>query len=402
MTIQALYQDLLSAVSLRGPRAVIRVTASYEPAGGPGSKVFPPTYPRAADWRPSQAEDRDTRRSEDSSYVMEARWVNGGRRETVLLDAEQSQANRAEEALLRARRTGVVQLPLLQIEHSGATSLVLTSLEVPHRYADAYLRDSTLGGVAFDKSALGRSLQAATPHDATAVYAHDPGSLVFGAWNSHRKGRREKFPRVYASVIVGWDPVVGARNAGRMDPLNLQGGRKPTADGESWDHTAVATKKKGERLSEIGHGNIPAKAQPGGVTISSAQRIATLSLAALDRIGFGTATPDAALAARAVLAAYALLADRLAFGGASLWLRSGCDLVQQSERMEWVNRGGGTDPVELCVDQAVELFTLASAHAMKHGLPLDTDVVTLAPTERLARAIDYSLTKAVPAEDDPA
>ena len=402
MAIESLYQDLLSAVSLTGQRAVLRVTGTYQPAGGSGSKVFPPTYPRAAERRPSRDEDRETRRSEDSSYVLEARMTNGTRREDVLLDAVPSQANRAEESLLRARRAGSVQLPLLQVEHDGATSVVLTSLEFPHRYADAYLRDSTLDGVAFDKTELGRSLLAATLDDATALYAHDPGSLVFGAWNSHRKGRQQKFPRVYASEIVGWDPVVGARNAGRMDPLNLQGAQKAAKDGEGWDHTAVTTKNRGERLSEIGHGNVAPNAQQGGVTISSAQRFATLSLAGLDRIGFGTASHNAALAARAVLAAYALLADRLAFGRAGLWLRSGCELVLESERIEWVNRGGGTDPVDLSVDQAVELFALASAYAEKHGLPLDTDLVSLAPTKGLAQAIDYSLTKAVQAESDQA
>lgn len=379
MDVDSAYQELLGSVSLRSSHAVLRITATYQPAGGVGGKVFPPTYPAPAGQPP---------------YVLAKRMVEGQAREDVLLDSTPSQANRAEEALLRAHRSGLVRVPLLQIEHTGEAPLTLTSLEFPHRYADAYLRDSLLDGVAFDRTDLGRSLLASSLQDAGALYAHDPGSLVYGAWNSHRKGRQQKFPRVYASEVIGWDPVVGTRNAGRMDPLNLQGAQKPVASGEGWQYAPVTTKVRGEKLSEIGHGNVAPNAQHGGVTISSAQRIATLSLAGLDRIGFGTASPQAAQAARAVLAAYALLGDRLAFGGASLWLRSGCELVVESERVEWVNRGGSVEEVELTAESAVALFDLAVEHAAKEGLGLVLDTVALTPSKELAKAIDFSLTKA--------
>lgn len=377
------YGELSSAVSLAGDRAVVRVSATYEPAGGVGSKVFPPTYPLGRDGA--------------GPYVLEERWVDGERRKDVLLDSVPSQANRAEEALLRARRAGRVELPLLELRHSGEAPVVLTSLEFPHRYADAYLRDSLLGGVAFDRTEIGRSMLAASLADATGLFAHDPGSLVFGAWNSHRKGRQQKFPRVYSSEVVGWDPVEGARRAGRLDPLNLVGAAKRGMDGGDWEYAAVGEKVKGERLSEIGHGHVAPNAQHGGVTISSATRMATLSLAGLDRIGFGGVSAEAAVAARAALAAYALLADRLAFGGPGLWLRSGCELVLVEERLEWVGRGGRAEPFELTVDLAVDVFGLAVARAAKEGVPISMETVALTPSASLAKAIDFSLTKAEPA-----
>lgn len=379
MTTESLHRDLLSAVALEGPRAVLRFVGIYQPIGGAGSKVFPPTYPPSAGQPP---------------YVVEERMVAGQPRRDVLLDSTPSQANRVEEALLRAHRSGTVRIPLMQIEHTGEVPVTLTSLEFPHRYADAYLRDSLVDGTPFDRSELGKSLLASSLEDAGALYAHDPGSLVYGAWNSHRKGRQQKFPRVYTGEVIGWDPVVGARNAGRMDPLNLQGAQKKTASGEVWEYAPVATKVRGEKLSEIGHGNVAPNPQHGGVTISSAQRIATLSLAGLDRIGFGTASPEAARAARAVLAAYAILGDRLAFGGSSVWLRSGCELVVESERVEWVNRGGGVEEIDLTVDTAVNLFELTTEYAGKQGLGLETETVTLTPSKELAKAIDFSLTKA--------
>jgi CRISPR-associated protein Csb1 len=379
MNVDVLYHDLLSAVALSGQRALLRVVATYQPAGGVGAKVFPPTYPTSLDRPP---------------YVIEKRMVDGQARDDVLLDSTPSQANRAEEALLRAHRGGAVQVPLMMVEHTGEAPVMLTSLQFPHRYADAYLRDSMLDGVVFDKTELGRSLMSASMGDARALFAHDPGSLVFGAWNSHRKGRQQKFPRIYASEVIGWDPVVGARSAGRMDPLNLQGAQKPRKDGDGWDYSPAATKARGERLSEIGHGNVAPNSQHGGVTVSSAQRIATVSLAGLDRIGFGPVDAQAAVAARATLAAYAIAADRLAFGGPTLWLRSGCELVVESERLEWVNRGGGTEPVEVSREQAVDLFKLAAQHADKHGLTLSLGTVRLVPSKALAQAIDFSLTKA--------
>jgi CRISPR-associated protein Csb1 len=377
--VEKLHHAFLEAAALEGPRALVRISATYQPAGGEGSKVFPPTFPT---------------RDGGSPYLTEPRRVDGEDRQCVVLDQVPSQANRAEEALLRAFRSGRVRLPLMELNHDGEASLTLTSLEFPHRYADAYLRDSLLDGTPFDKTDVGKSLQAASLDDATALYARDPGSLIYGAWNSHRKGRQQKFPRVYASEIIGWDPATGARSAGRMDPVNLVGAaQRGTAD--EWTYQAVGVKTKGERLSEIGHGNVAPNPTHGGVTISSAQRIGTISLAALDRIGFGTAPHDATVAARAALAAYALLGDRLAFGGASLWLRSNCELVPQSETVEWVLRDGrAAEPFELSVGDAVELYGLALEQAEKLGLPMELDTVRLTPSPSLAKAIDFSLTKA--------
>lgn len=377
--VESMYEQLVSAVTLEGDWALLRVVADYQPAGGVGAKVFPPTYP-VRDGQPP--------------YVLEPRLVDGQTRDDVLLDSVQSQANRAEEALLRAHRSGVTRFPLICLRHEGAVEVVLTSLEFPHRYADAYLRDSVLDGKPFDATDLGRQLQSASLEDASALFAHDPGSLVFGAWNSHRKGRQQKFPRVYSSEVVGWDPQVGRRNAGRMDPLNLQGAQKHTKDVGEWEFSPVSTKAKGEKLSEIGHGNIAPNEQHGGVTISSAQRIATLSLAGLDRIGFGDRPRTSVVAARAALAAYALMADRLAFGGPSLWLRSGCELVMRTERMEWVGRGGAIEPAAVDTAGAVGLFDHAVRAAAAEGVAMNLDPVTVRPSTSLAAAIDFSLTKA--------
>lgn len=378
------YEEFASSVALEGGRALIRTRCSYQPSGGPGARIFPPTYP--------------TTSSDRSAYIMESRFIDGATREDVVLDSVPSQANRAEEALLRARTEGRVELPLLEIRHDGAGSVRLTSLQMPHRYADAYLLDSLLDGEKFDRTALGRSFQAASVEDATALFTHDPGSLVFGAWNSHRKGRQVKFPRMYCSEVIGWDPQVGHRKAGRMDPLNLTGTGSRDEDGEL-HYAALGGKAKGAKLSEIGHGNIAPNSAHGGVTVSSAERIATISLAGLDRVRFGSAPQEAASAARTALAAYALLADRLAFGGPSLWLRSGCELVPTTETIEWVSRGGSVEPIEITTEQAIALYMEATDRSARAGLPMAMQTVTLTPGKGLREAIDFALTKTEPNEE---
>lgn len=375
--MEGFYKDLLEAVALSTDRAIIRIRVSYEPSGGEGARIFPPTYPA----------------ERGSPYVIEKRCTDSGTRQDVLLDSVPSQANRAEQALLQARDEGRVELPMLQIDHVGTTPIRLTSLDLPHRYADAYLLDSEIDGAKFDRSEIGRSFQAATPQNATALFQHDPGSLVFGAWNSHRKGRQAKFPRVYSSEIIGWDPEIGERKAGRMDPLNLTGGGTRSDDGDL-NFIPVAEKVKGQKLSELGHGNIAPNSTHGGVTVSSAERFATISLAALDRLGFGPVSSDAAIAGRVALAAYALLADRLAFGGPSLWLRSGCELIVTKERLEWVTRGGGVEPIELGASQAIELYNLAVAESARAGLAMTMEPLRLTPGKGLRAAIDFALSRA--------
>jgi hypothetical protein len=111
----------------------------------------------------------------------------------------------------------------------------------------------------------------------------------------------------------GRHPQSGSRMAGRMDPFNLVGVARPSADG--WVCAATGEKIKGARLSEIGHGNIAPIPAHGGVTVSGISRMATISFAALDRIRFDAAEAAAQYAARAALAAYGLLADRVAFAG---------------------------------------------------------------------------------------
>ncbi len=360
--------------------AAARIVAAYQPSGGPGSRVFPPTFPTTA--------------TDPSPYLMEERVRDrdGEVRRATVLDQVPAQANRCEEATAAAWRQGVVRVPMLRLVHRGASSFELTGLDAPHRAFDAYWRDSRLDGAKFDSTEIGRALLNSSLTDATALLEYDPGTLVYGGWNSHRKGRQAKFPRIYSSEMIGWDPVVGVRRAGRMDPANLTGSR--TGEGDEWSYSPMADKKKDSKLSEIGHGNIAPSTTHGGVTITEATRTAVLSLTATRRIRFGSLDRAAVDAAHVLLAAFGLLGDRLAFGQAGLWLRSGCDLVTQSETLEWIGRGGTTEQFSLSPHGAVQLYDEALRAAQAAGVPLHLETVELTPSEPLAEALDFSLTKA--------
>src|SRR5206468_9653102 len=129
------------AVAEDRSEAGIVITGTYQPVGGAGGKVMPPTFPE---------------------YLFEERWVDGQRLRTVVLDQVPSQANRVEEALSEARRRGRIALPVFELATSTELGVVrLTSLDFPHRYADAYLRDSEVGGKRFDASEVGGALRAA-------------------------------------------------------------------------------------------------------------------------------------------------------------------------------------------------------------------------------------------------
>lgn len=364
--------------------AAARIVAAYQPSGGPGSRVFPPTFPTTA--------------TDPSPYLMEERRARDGEvHEASIFDQVPAQANRCEEATAAAWRRGAVRMPMLRLVHRGASSFELTGLDAPHRAFDAYWRDSLLDGEKFDSTEIGKALLSSSLTDATALLEYDPGTLVYGGWNSHRKGRQAKFPRIYSSEMLGWDPVTGVRKAGRMDPANLTGSRK--GEGDEWSYSSMADKKKDTKLSEIGHGNIAPNATHGGVTITEVTRTAVLSLTATRRIRFGSLDRATVDAAHVLLAAFGLLGDRLAFGQAGLWLRSGCDLVTESETLEWIGRGGMVEQFALSPRGAVQLYDEALRAAQEAGVPLHLETVELTPSKALAEALDFSLTKAESAGD---
>lgn len=391
--------ELLSKAVKGG--AAIRLRRHLQPAGGPGDKVFPPTY-------------------EGGSYAFEDRVIGGAKMPCVLLDSVQSQANRMELALLAAHRRGDITIPVVGVDFAQAGLAevgTVTSLEAPHRLADAILRDSLKDGVKFRDTVEGKTLNTASTANATDLFGLCPTALVFGVWDSTgpRGGLGVKFQRALVGEVVAVNAASGVKPASRIDPLGIQREAGPlySAKDGGWtldEHEAAIEKGKPLKLgkegkpSEANHGNVTPslkneKGQPhhGGVTMDHALHTVVLSLPALRRLAFPVAGKvDLDGAARTALAALglcgAVLADEQ---GADL--RSRCLLVPDaasSSTWEIINADGSVTAVTLTGAQAAQLLNEAAAAAQKAGLPWTATAkgngLTLTPSPGLAALVTKS------------
>ncbi len=402
-------QQLQEAVA--GRAAALRCRSRLQPAGGPGDKVFPPTYVGGV-------------------YAVEDRRIDGRVVRCVLLDSVQSQANRMEEVLLQAflpnwrelKTDGPdpkCDLPVLAVyvENHGW----VTSLTAPHRIHDAILRDSNLNGTRFRDSEIGEAVVKSRLHDATAFYRYCPTALLFGTWDSTAGEGLDaaKIPRAIVSEIIGVEITPGVRTGSRIDPLGIKAESATVyrlehrKDDWTLDEAEAAktdngqAKKFGEgKPSDINHGNLPPRmprfkgdeirnqqlgrlpdilecnpiklrydvesgdgrlqshtaldgetvriregaVKPGGVTMAYALHTWTLSLTQLRRLRFpveGKHNNDPNNAARTVLAALALYAFALQ-QERGWWLRSRCELIPEGSLMlEFVGRSTSSESVTL-------------------------------------------------------
>ena len=371
---------------LAGTAAAFRSLTEYQPAGGPGDKVFPPTY-------------------EGGSYATEARYIDGEEVPCVLLDSVQSQANRMEMALLEDWEAGGAPLPVIAVDFRGddlPKPFRITSLEAPHRIADALLRDSELDGVLFRQSGPGKQLDTVDVRNAAALFELCPTALIFGMWDSTgpRGGSGVKFQRALVSEIVGLHAKQGRRTSSRIDPAQILRNAGPvyrTLDG-SWTldpDEAGERNSRGVRPSEVNHGNIPPSIADGGFTISRAVQTTVLSLPALRRLRFplnGTGPdPQVDLAARTALAAQALFAATLVREqGADL--RSRC-LLYATEPVVWklLDRPGDEPrQFDLSSIQAREVYRQAVQEAKDSGLSWLEQEIVLKPSRQLLALVRQS------------
>lgn len=409
MTTTLKFEELAELV--RGTGVAIRVRQSLQPAGGKGDKVFPPTYATG---------------DKALKYAGETRRIDGEDRPCVLLDSVASQANRMEEALLGAWEEKLLTFPVIGVDFSGDKELVdlgsITTLQAPHRIADAILRDATDldGKTLFRDLPEGKAFTDASARNATAVYTLCPTALVFGVWDSTgpKGGLGAKFQRALTSEIVAIGASAGRKVGSRIDPLGIQANveifhrRDDEAD---WtiDPTEAKQDAKGKpvlfsrtgaegkgKASSVNHSNIAPTVDEyaGGITFDHAVQTVVLSLPALRRLRFVTALDGKALAAREVAepAARTALAA-LAIAGIVYQrargydLRSRCLLVPDGEFvLEVVNGDGKVEARRLDVAGANALLEQAHAAAKKLGLGWEREPIKLKPAPKLVALIKRS------------
>ena len=396
-----------------GSAAAFRCRRRLQPAGGQGDKVFPPTFAGAV-------------------YALEQRRVPGrdGSVTCVVLDTVQSQANRMELALQEAVDAGRLSIPIVKVDFSDhdptgdvdadkeADRLIdsigaVTSLQVPHRLADAILRDSEVVSkdtrTPFRQSEKGRALNTVSLVNATALFEMCPTALVFGMWDSTgpKGGLGPKFERAMVSEIVGIDAEVGDLLRGvRRDPLEIRAAVKVLKASDASYSVASANAQNAVSPSAVNHSSVPFpkirdkktdENSYAGATIAYAEQTTTLSLICLRRLRFPLVHEKAKedeernTAARTVLAALGLCAATLAFE-LGIGLRSRC-LLWPDESMEWeLLERPGTSPQRFTLDSdtAVELLNEAIAGAKTKSLPWLTEPLELKPSQNLLELVRLS------------
>jgi CRISPR-associated protein Csb1 len=345
-------------------------------------------------------------------YATEQRRIPGRDEPVlcVLLDSVQSQANRMEESLQQAIDNGKLKLPLIEVDFSEADLVEpvgkITSLQAPHRIADAILRDSEHQGIKFRQSEIGKTIDAAGPANATPIYKLCPTALIFGMWDSTgpKGGLGMKIERAVVGEIVGIGlPTQEVAGSGKLDVKSrgvrrdpLEASKSVLVKGTAADWKVVEGKeaKGAMRPSEINHGSVPFEGTNVGVTIEHAEQTITLSLIALRRLRFplnGQTTAEVDSASRAVLAALALCAATLA-AEKGLDLRSRC-LLWPDGPMEWeLLAKPGMTPEKFTLDgeSSIRLLNDAVAHAAKLGLTWVENPVILKPSKSLVDLVRRS------------
>jgi CRISPR-associated protein Csb1 len=397
--------------TVREGAAAFRCRRRLQPAGGGGDKVFPPTFAGAV-------------------YAVEQRRVLGQPESVtcVLLDSVQSQANRMEMALQDALDGGKIRIPLLEVDFTehGPTGDVeadekagrlidavgkVTSLQVPHRLADAILRDSQIDGIDFRKSEKGKGLNTVSLANATSLFALCPTALVFGMWDSTgpKGGLGPKFERAIVSEVVGIGAQVGDLLRGvRRDPLEIRAAVKVLKAADRTYSVADPTARGVVSPSEVNHSSVPFpkvrdrktdENHYSGVTIEYAEQTTTLSLICLRRLRFpinGKTDTNADAAAHVALAALGLCAATLAFES-GMGLRSRC-LLWPDGPMEWEllsQPGESPQKFSLTASEAITLLNGAIESAVGAGLPWEGEPVHLTPSAELLKLVRLSQREAI-------
>ncbi len=370
----------------------IRIDTDLESLAGPGGPVKPAVY-------------------EGGRYQEDRRWASPSDEEptpVIVIDNVPSQANRLEDALRRHRASASV--PELVLDLSDLTNLPshlpsqISSLQFPHRNADAYLRDAQLDGEDFVSTTLGRAILAATPEACGPLMAWFPQALLYGFWQSHlgKKRHNTKHARAWVSEIIGWKPAASeTRVLGlKGDPLNLNTDETLASNPDDRLHWEIGTAKlkeieggKRDKLSEIGHGQVPFmgdEAAAAAVSFARVTQRATLSLAQLRRVGLGPDhSAEADAAARALLVGLGLHAHAMAFGR-GFALRSGAELRPTRSTATWLGAGGDVKFELGGSEETGELLRAALGHARSADVPLDgwgESPMRLTPKSNLRQAI---------------
>lgn len=383
--------DFLEELELDGISA-IKITTRLQPEGGNGTKVFPPTY----------SDNNDS-----TTYIEETRVIDGEKKDCVVLDSVQSQANRMENALLRKYRNGDIEFPVPTVDFTEDIPQAgkLTVLEAPHRIVDAYFINSIPENVdpddndidGFRDTEYGEMLKNSSPQNSTPLLRLSPTSVLFGIWDSSAAGNNSRsntvFTRQITSEIVAVGAEKGKDGSSRSDPI-----APSSVDTDDIYHRqGLLTKNSDDDnitgWSDVGFGNIiDYDEETGGITMEYAEKTTTISMSGMRKLRFPLSDDREEYddeACRKLLTSLALIAE-MATDERGYALRSRCRLVPEkdSRSIEIIYNDGSREDIDISLKEAERSFKEAKDEMEVEFID---DLPTFKPTDTVVEKIKESL-----------
>lgn len=337
--------DRLLSVNARKPGAavklpaVIRVLESLEPAGGMDFPVFPASYAGTGDNDPPvydlsgvvYGQVQETIRGKGKTTVQRQQIISA---ERCALDSPQSQANRMEEAFLEdSDLRPLVPQATVTIPRSGEKKAEESVFRLPHRVADFRVRLSD------KKDVVRTAIGAFANGDALKLLKLMPTSIVFGFWDSRAEDSQHKHARILLSRIDAFDVVPCRRHALYSGPYSADEFAKAVLD------KPAADKSDQDKMAERGYTNAPSEGLGGVLVKGRIERLALISLTDIARLNCREEDNKIDVAktnaARRYVFALAALAEAYSGSTGSHRLRSGCELLAVSRKVE-LRGGDGT------------------------------------------------------------
>lgn len=379
------YSDICEAVSIGGASS-LSIAAKVAPAGGDMAGVVPAKYATS---------------NGGPAYCFQQRLINSELRDVVLVDSVGSTSNRSEQILAEGIRNNFGELaktPRMSLtyfkENPEKEEIKFYDCEISHRMVDAHFRAGKFNGVNLVENDDYKTARNASRDNLMSIMELSPVSLIFGAWDSTRKGKQLRLARIVTGETIGVLPVCLDKNSlskgggARLDIVsagyepNIKDNIKNIAANMGLHDT---TNKK--KPSDIGFGHIP----PGGidalgpVACTDVYRFHWISFSRLRQMRFGNEI-ELDVTCRALLAALAL--NLTVKSNEDLAFRSGCELdLIEDVKISIKRRGTSEEYMDLSVDDVDALLSEAIGYAVEKGVKWEGQELEIVGSELLENSI---------------
>lgn len=240
--------DDINAAILNGGAGSLVVRVELEPASGLDGIIAPAKYAGA----------------NNATYVYEKRYLGEEKpQKVVLIDSKGSFANRVEETITEARRTGeglLASMPHIVVKYNDESgSKTYCDSQLPHRGFDSHIRVGVHDGKPTSEAKEYSDARNSTLENLLPLFELSPVTVLFGGWDSTRSKNQLRIPSVLTGEMYGVladqsddDPAIHRAGA-RIDPVGASVSVAKKADREKivGDSIDLSEKQKTNLLAVV-------------------------------------------------------------------------------------------------------------------------------------------------------